>query len=40
MQIKPSIGNYTVYASDYCKLDSHVIRGGGTLSLWQTGRMC
>ena len=30
MQIKPSIGTYTVYASDYCKLDSHVIHGGGT----------
>lgn len=30
MQIKPSIGKYTVYASDYCKLDSNVIHGGGT----------
>ena len=30
MNIKPSIGKYTVYASDYCKLDSHVVNGGGT----------
>ena len=30
MQIKPSIGKYIVYASDYCLLDSHVMDGGGT----------
>ena len=30
MEIKASIGKYTVYASDYCKLDSNVITGGGT----------
>ena len=30
MEIKPSIGKYIVYASDYCLLDSHVMDGGGT----------
>ena len=30
MQIKPSIGKYTVYASDYCALNSDVMLGGGT----------
>lgn len=28
--IKASVGKYTVYASDYCKLDSNVNVGGGT----------
>lgn len=30
MEIKASLGKYTVYASDYCKLDSNVLLGGGT----------
>lgn len=30
MKIQASIGRYTVYASDYCKLDSNVLTGGGT----------
>ena len=30
MEIKASLGKYTVYASDYCKLDSDVFEGGGT----------
>ncbi len=30
MEIKASLGKYTVYASDYCKLDSDVFKGGGT----------
>lgn len=30
MTIKPSIGKYTIYASEYCRLDSDVITGGGT----------
>jgi len=30
MDIKPTYGRFTVYASQYCKLDSNVISGGGT----------
>ena len=30
MNIKASLGRYTVYASDYCVLDSNVLTGGGT----------
>lgn len=30
MEIKASLGKYTVYASDYCKLDCDVMKGGGT----------
>jgi len=30
MEIKPTLGKHTVYASAYCKLDSNVELGGGT----------
>ena len=30
MEIKASMGRYTVYASEYLKLDSDVLSGGGT----------
>ena len=30
MNIQPCLGKYTVYASNYCRLDSNVLTGGGT----------
>jgi len=30
MDFKPTLGKYTVYASEYCHMDSHIVNGGGT----------